>query len=152
MAENSDVKQRINDDMKQAMKAREKIRLGTIRLAMAAIKQIEIDERISLDDNRVFAVLNKMIKQRHESITHYEAAGRMELAKIEADEITVLKTYLPPPVSEAKVDLMIQQVIAELNASSIKDMGKVMAAVKKQVQGTVDMKLVSEKVKEQLIK
>ncbi len=144
------LKQRINEDMKSAMRAADKRRLGTIRLLMAAIKQREVDERIVLDDTQVIAVIEKMIKQRRDSISQYEAAGRQELADQEIYEIEVLQAYMPAALSETEVDTLIEAAIAHAGAVSAKDMGKVMAVLKPQMQGRADMGQVGAKVKAKL--
>jgi uncharacterized protein YqeY len=146
----SALKQRITEDMKSAMRAADKRRLGTIRLLMAAIKQREVDDRIALDDAQVIAVIEKMIKQRRDSISQYEAAGRQDLADQEIYEIEVLQTYMPAALSEAEVDILIEAAITNTGAVSAKDMGKVIAALKAQVQGRADMGKVSAKVKARL--
>ncbi len=143
-----DLKQRISEDMKTAMKAKDSQRLGTIRLLMAAIKQREVDERISLDDAQILAVIEKMIKQRHDSISHYQTAGRQELVDQEAFEIDLLQAYLPPALSEAEIQSLISNAIKSLGASSIKDMGKVMAHLKPELQGRADMAKVGAIIKE----
>src|SRR5215813_12174796 len=129
------LKERITDDMKAAMRAGEKDRLATIRLILAAVKQREVDERIALDDTQVLAVLEKMVKQRKEAITQFEAGGRADLVAKESAEITILQGYLPAQMSEAEIDALIAEAIAASGASSIKDMGKVMGAVKAKAQG-----------------
>ena len=144
------LKERITEDMKSAMRAGEKERLGTIRLALAAIKQREVDERITLDDGQVLAVLEKMIKQRKEAISQFQAGGRADLVAKESAEISVLETYLPARMSDAELDALIAGAIASTGATSAKDMGKVMAAVKAQAQGRADMGAVSARVKEKL--
>jgi hypothetical protein len=144
------LKQRIQDDMKSAMKAGEKDRLGVIRLIMAAIKQREVDERIQLDDAQVLAVLDKMVKQRRESIAQYAKAGRTDLADGEAAEVAVIQDYLPQPLSEAEIDALIRSAVAETGASAIGDMGKVMALLKPQMQGRADMAAVSARIKAML--
>ena len=146
----SALKQRITEDMKSAMRAADKRRLGTIRLLLAAIKQREVDERIALDDAQVIAVIEKMIKQRRDSISQYQAAGRQELVDQEVYEIEVLQTYMPAALSEAEVDALIEAAITSSGAVSAKDMGKVIAALKAQVQGRADMGKVSAKVKAKL--
>ncbi|MBI3343342.1 MAG: GatB/YqeY domain-containing protein [Gammaproteobacteria bacterium] len=146
----SALKQRINEDMKSAMRAADKRRLGTIRLLMAAIKQREVDDRIALDDAQVIAVIEKMIKQRRDSISQYQAAGRQELADQEIYEIEVLQTYMPAALSEAEVDTLIEAAITNTGAVSAKDMGKIIAALKAQVQGRADMGKVSAKIKARL--
>lgn len=146
----SALKQRLTDDMKQAMRDRDKPRLGVVRLALAAIKQREVDERIDLDDPQVLAVLDKMVKQRRDSIQQFEAAGRQELADQESFEITVLQDYLPTALSDAEIDELIHQAIESSGAESIKDMGKLMGVLKPQVQGRADMGAVSQKIKARL--
>jgi uncharacterized protein len=132
------------------MRAGEKERLGTVRLALAAIRQREIDERITLDDGQVLAVLEKMIKQRKEAITQFQAGGRADLVAKEGAEISVLEAYLPARLSDAELDALIRGAIASTGATSAKDMGKVMALVKSQAQGRADMGVVSARVKEKL--
>jgi uncharacterized protein YqeY len=144
------LKERITEDMKTAMRAGEKARLSTIRLALAAIKQREVDERISLDDGQVLAVLDKMIKQRREAITHFKSGGRVDLVDKESAEILVLQGYLPAQLSDAEIDTLIAEAIAATGAASIKDMGKVMGAVKQKVQGRADMGAVSARIKQKL--
>jgi uncharacterized protein len=144
------LKDRITEDMKTAMRAGEKDRLATIRLALAAIKQREVDERITLDDPQVLAVLEKMIKQRRESVAQFESGGRQDLVDKENAEIAVLKGYLPEQMSEAQLDALIAAAIASTGATSMKDMGKVMAAVKPQAQGRADMGAVSARIKQKL--
>jgi uncharacterized protein len=144
------LKERITEDMKSALRAAEKERLATIRLALAAIKQREVDERITLDDTQVLAVLEKMIKQRREAITQFEAGGRADLVAKESAEITVLQGYLPAQMTAAEVDALISEAIAASGATSIKDMGKVMAAVKPKAQGRADMGAISARIKQKL--
>ncbi len=144
------LKQRLTDDMKAAMKGGDKPRLGVIRLMLSAIKQIEVDERIELDDNRIIAVLDKMTKQRRESATQYEQAGRDDLLTQEIFEIDIIKDYLPEALSDAEIDTMIEDAIATTGAASIKDMGKVMGKLKPQMQGKADMGAVSGKIKARL--
>ncbi len=146
----SDLKNRISDDTKTAMREQDKARLGVLRLIGAAIKQREVDERISLDDAQVLAVLDKMVKQRRDSIDQYEKAGRQELADKEAYEIDVIQAYLPKALSETELQQLIDAAIAECGASSIKEMGKVMGVLKPQVQGRADMGAVSAQVKTRL--
>jgi uncharacterized protein YqeY len=143
----SELKNRIAEDMKAAMRAKEKDRLGVIRLIMAALKQREVDERIELDDTQVLAVLDKMVKQRRDSIEQYTNAGRDELADKERFEVEVIQQYMPSALSEAELDAIIKEAIADVGASSMKDMGKVMAQIKPKVQGRADMGQVSQKVK-----
>ena len=136
--------------MKQAMIAKEKVRLGTIRMALAAIKQIEVDTRETLNDEQVIAVLTKMVKQRRDSIAQYEAAGRSELAAAEAEEIQVIETFLPTPLSEAEIAAFIDAAIVEMGASSMADMGKVMGALKPKVQGRADMGAIGAMIRAKL--
>lgn len=144
------LKERLQEDMKAALRAKEKQRLGTIRLIHAAIKQREIDERVSLDDAQVIVVLDKMLKQRRDSFTQYEQAGRQDLADQEAFEIAVIQAYLPQPLTEEELTVMLKQALADSQASSIKDLGKVMGLLKPQLQGRADMRKVSEQVKQLL--
>ena len=144
------LKERITEDMKSAMRAGDKDRLATIRLALAAIKQREVDERITLDDPKVLAVLEKMIKQRREAITQFESGGRADLVAKETAEIAVLQGYMPSQLSDAEIDALIREAIAATGAASIKDMGKVMAAVKPKAQGRADMSAVSARIKQKL--
>jgi hypothetical protein len=146
----SDLKANITEQMKDAMRAKDKARLGTIRLILAELKRIEVDERIELDDARVLAVLDKMVKQRRDSITQYEAAERPELADKEQQELEVIKTFLPQPLSDAEITQIIDDAIAESGASTMQDMGKVMAIVKPQVQGRADIGRISGLVKQKL--
>jgi len=144
------LKQRITEDMKSAMRAGDKPRLGIIRLILAAIKQREVDERITLDDTQTLAVLEKMVKQRRDSITQYQAAQRQDLADQESYEIGVLQDYMPTPLSEAEIDALIAAAITATCAAGPKDMGKVIGALKPQMQGRADMGKVSAKVKAKL--
>jgi len=144
------LKDRITEDMKTAMRAGDKDRLGTIRLALAAIKQREVDERITLDDTQVLAVLDKMIKQRREAITQFQAGARADLVARETAEIGVLQGYLPAQMSEAEIDQLIAEAIAATGAASIKDMGKVMAAVRPKAQGRADLGAISARIKQKL--
>jgi uncharacterized protein len=144
------LKERITDDMKSAMRAGEKERLGTIRLVLAAIKQREVDERITLDDTQVLSVVEKMIKQRREAITQFESGGRADLVAKEQSELAVLQTYLPAQLSEAELDALITEAVASSSATSIKDMGKVMALVKAKAAGKADMGAVSARIKQKL--
>jgi len=142
--------QRIQEDMKSAMRAKEKQRLGVIRLIRAAIKQREIDEQISLDDAQVIVVLDKMIKQRRDSLAQYEKANRQDLADQEAFEIKVIQEYLPQPLTEAELALLIETALKEIDATSIKDLGKIMGWLKPKVQGRADMKTLSATLKQRL--
>ena len=144
------LRQRIESDMKSAMRAKDKARLGTIRLALAAIKQREIDDRITLTNTDILAVLHKMIKQRRDSIAQFEQAGRQDLADKESSEIAVIQGYLPAALSEAEIETAIAEAIASSGAASPQDIGKIMALLKPRLQGRVDMGLVSRKVKERL--
>jgi uncharacterized protein len=144
------LKERITEDMKSAMRAGEKERLATIRLALAAIKQREVDERISLDDGQVLAVLEKMIKQRREAVVQFEAGGRADLVAKESAEIALLQGYLPAQLSEGEIDALIARAIAATGAASIRDMGKVMAVLKPQAQGRADMGALSARIKQKL--
>jgi len=141
------LKDRIQDDMKTAMRAKDKQRLGAIRLVLAAIKQREVDERIELNEAQTLAVLEKMIKQRRESLAQYQSAGREDLAAQEAFEIDLIQAYLPAPLSEAELDALIVHAIAATGAQSVRDMSKVMAAIRDQAQGRADMAAVSARVK-----
>ncbi len=144
------LKQRINDDVKQAMRAGDKPRLKTLRMVTAAIKQREVDDRVELDDTQVLAAVEKMIKQRRESAQQYRAGDRPELAEIEEAEIAILEDYLPEPLSDDELGQVIEQAIAEADASSMADMGKVMGLVKDRVQGRADMGKVSGLVRGKL--
>ena len=141
------LKDRIQDDMKAAMRTKDKQRLGTIRLILAAVKQREVDERIELNDVQIFAVLEKMVKQRRESLAQYQSAGREDLAAQESFEIETIQAYLPAPLSEADLDALIANAIAATGAQSVRDMSKVMSLIKDQAQGRVDMAVVSAQVK-----
>ncbi|WP_455206091.1 GatB/YqeY domain-containing protein [Kaarinaea lacus] len=143
----SAIKQTISDDMKAAMRAKEKQRLGVIRLALAAIKQQEVDTRTELDDTAVLAVLDKMVKQRRDSLTQYENAGREDLAQQERYEIEVLQTYLPAALGDEELEQLIKEAISSSGAASMQDMGKVMNELRPKVQGRADMGQVSQKVK-----
>jgi uncharacterized protein YqeY len=144
------LKEQITSDMKDAMRAKDKERLGTIRLILAAIKQREVDERIELDDEQVLVVLDKMVKQRRDSITQYRDAGREELAAKEEAELELIQHYLPEALSEAEIDSLIAEAISSSGAESMKDMGKVMGLLKPKVQGRADMGAVSARIKARL--
>jgi uncharacterized protein YqeY len=144
------LKERITDDMKAAMRSGEKERLGTIRMITAAIKQREVDERITLDDAQVLSVLEKMIKQRKESLEQFKAGNRQDLADKESAEITLLQGYMPSPLSGAEIDALIAEAVAATGAASIKDMGKVMGIIKAKAQGRADMAAVGAKIKAKL--
>lgn len=146
----SELKGRINDAVKQAMRAGEKERLGVLRMVTAAIKQVEIDERKELADEDVLAILSKMIKQRREGLESYEQAGRDELAAREKAEIEVISEFMPQPLSEAQIEELIDEAIAQSGAESIKDMGKVMGSLKPKLQGRADLGQVSARVKAKL--
>lgn len=144
------MKQQLTDDMKAAMKGGDKHSLGVIRLINAAIKQREVDERIELDDAAVIAVLDKMVKQRRDSVTQYEAANREDLAAIERDEIAVIERYLPAKMGEAEIQAEINAAITQTGASSAADMGKLMSVLKPRLAGKADMGLVSRLIKQTL--
>jgi uncharacterized protein YqeY len=144
------LKARILEDVKNAMRARQREQLAALRLMTAAIKQKEVDERIELNDEQVLAVLDKMVKQRRESLEQYRQAGRDDLADKEQFELDLIQTYLPEPLSEQELAELIRTTIAEVGASNIRDMGSVMSALRGRVQGRADMKAVSQAVKAQL--
>jgi uncharacterized protein YqeY len=144
------LKDRITEDMKSAMRAGEKDRLGTIRMMLAAIKQREVDERITLDDSQVLTVLEKMVKQRKEAIAQFETGGRADLVAKEGAELALIQTYLPSQLGEAELDALIAEAIASTGAASIKDMGKVMGVVKAKAAGRADMSAVSARIKQKL--
>ena len=144
------LKARITEDMKTAMKAKETVRLGAIRLLLAAIKQKEVDEQIELDEAGIVAVIEKMTKQRKDSLSQYEAAGRADLAEVERAEITVLAAYLPEMMGEAEINAAIDAAVAATGAASAADMGKLMGVLKPQLAGKADMALVSKLVKAKL--
>jgi len=146
------LKAQIKTAMKDAMRAKNKPRLGAIRLIQAEIKRIEVDERIEIDDPRLIAIMDKMIKQRRDSITQYESAGRDELAAIEIAEITVIQDFLPTALTEQEIDTLVQDAIASTGADSMKDMGKVMGILKPQIQGRADAGMVSAQVKKALVR
>ena len=142
--------ERLKDEQKTAMKAKDKPRLGTIRLVMAAIKQREVDEKITLSEDDVLAVLTKMVKQRRDSVAQFEAAGRQDLADAELAEITVLEEFMPQPLTDDEVAALLDEAIAATGAASMQDMGKLMGVLKPQVQGRADMGKVSQLVKAKL--
>ena len=146
------LKAQLTDDMKTAMKAGDKGRLGVIRLINAAIKQKEVDERVEMNDERVLAVLEKMMKQRKDSIQQYQAAGRDDLAEIEIFESGIIQAYLPQPLSQAEVEALVAKAIADIGAEGPQAMGKVIAALKPQLAGRADMGAVSGMVKAALSK
>lgn len=140
----------LKDEQKLAMKAKDKLRLGTIRLALAAIKQREVDERITLNDDDILAVLTKMVKQRRDSVAQYESANRQDLADVESAEITVLEDFMPQPLTDDEVVLLIEAAITESGAAGMQDMGNVMGVLKPQIQGRADMGKVSGLVRAKL--
>ena len=144
------LKERITQEMKDAMRSGEKERLGYIRMLQAAIKQREVDERITLDDTQVLSVIEKMIKQRREAIAQFEAGGRADLAAKELAEVALLQTYMPEPLSQAEVEALVAEAITETAAATVKDMGKVMALVKTRAAGRADMAAVSAIIKAKL--
>jgi uncharacterized protein YqeY len=144
------LKDRVTEDMKAAMRAKDSERLGTIRMITAAIKQREVDERISLDDTQVLAVIEKMIKTRKESIVQFKSGGRDDLVARESREVELLQGYLPSQLSEGEVDALIAEAIAQSGATSIKEMGKAMALLKQKAQGRTDMAAASAKLKAKL--
>lgn len=144
------LKAQISEDMKNAMRAKDSVRLGTIRLLQAAIKQREVDERIELADEDVISVLEKMLKQRRDSITAYESANRTDLADIEKAEVLVLQAYLPKQLTEDEVKALLEKVVSDMGATSIKDMSKVMGAIKPLVAGKADMGKISGLIKARL--
>jgi uncharacterized protein len=144
------LKDRITDDMKNALRAGERERLSTIRMILAAIKQREVDERVTLDDTQVLAVLEKMVKQRRESIAQFQSGGRADLVAKESAELLIVQSYLPAQLSEAEVAALIDEAMRSTGASAVKDMGKVMAVVKSKAQGRTDMGALSARIKERL--
>lgn len=146
----SELKSQITSAMKDAMRAKDKPRLGTIRLILAELKRIEVDERIELDDERIIVVMDKMLKQRRDSISQFEAASRQELADIEKAEITVIQDFLPTALTEEEIAQLVDDAIASTGAEGMKDMGKVMGPLKPQLQGRADMAEVSKLIKARL--
>jgi uncharacterized protein YqeY len=144
------LKERITEDMKSAMRAAQKERLGTVRMILAGIKQREVDERVTLDDSQVLAVIDKMVKQRKESIAQFETGGRADLVAKEQAEIALLQEYLPTQLTPAEIEALISAAIAKTGAASIKDMGKVMGALKSELAGRADMGAVSARIKQKL--
>jgi uncharacterized protein YqeY len=144
------LKSKIQADMKASMKSGDKPRLGVIRLMLSAIKQVEVDERIELDDNRIVAVLDKMAKQRRESISQFDQAGRDDLSAIEQAELEIIQEYLPEALSDAEIDQLIDESIAATGAESMQDMGKVMGMLKPRLQGRADMGKVSQQIRTRL--
>ena len=146
----ANLKATINAASKDAMRARDKQRLGTLRLVLAELTRIEVDERIELDDARVLAVLDKMIKQRRDSISQYEAADRQDLADVEKAEVAVIEEFLPAALSDDEIQQLLDAAVSESGAESVRDMGKVMAILKPQLQGRADVGAVSQLVKKRL--
>ena len=146
----SAIHDRLKEAMKEAMRAKEKERLTTIRLALSAVKQVEVDTRETLDDAAILAILDKLVKQRRDSIKQYEDAGRQELADVEKAEIEVLQEFLPKPLTDEEINALIEDAVAKTGAESMKDMGKVMGMLKPQLQGRADMGAVSGKIKARL--
>ena len=144
------LKQRITEDMKAAMRSGDTKQRDTIRLLQAAIKQREVDERIVLDDAAVIAVIEKMLKQRRDSIAQYEAAQRTDLADIEKGEVSILSTYMPQALNDSEIDILIAEAISEVAAKGMQDMGKVMALLKPKLAGRADMARVSTRIKEKI--
>jgi len=144
------LRQQIQEDMKSAMRAKDKQRLGAIRLMLSEIKRREVDERITLNDSQVIEVFAKMLKQRRDSLSQYESAGRQDLAAQESFEIELIQSYMPQPLNEAELANMIDSVLSEVGATSVKDMGKAMKILKDRVQGRADMKAVGTMVKQRL--
>jgi len=144
------LRDRLQSDMKAAMKAREKTRLGVIRMILAAVKQREVDERITLDDTQIIVVLDKMLKQRRDSEQQYREAGRDDLADTEASEIRIVQGYLPQPLTDGEISAYIKGAISESGASGVNDMGKIMGILKPKMQGRADMGIVSKQVKSEL--
>jgi uncharacterized protein YqeY len=142
---------RIREDMKLAMKAKEKEKLGVIRLMLAAIKQREVDERIELDDAQVLQLLDKMVKQRRDSIEAFDKANRDDLSVIEQAEILIIQEYLPQQLTESEIDQLIESAVAETGAQGMKDMGKVMGILRPQLQGRADLGAASQKIKAKLV-
>ncbi|WP_223668667.1 GatB/YqeY domain-containing protein [Kangiella shandongensis] len=146
----SELHDRLKEAMKEAMRAKDKERLSTVRLALSAIKQVEVDTRETLDDAAILAILDKLVKQRRDSIKQYEDAGRQELADVEKAEIDILQEFLPQPLTDEEIDALIEDAVAKTGAESMKDMGKVMGMLKPQLQGRADMGAVSGKIKARL--
>src|SRR5690242_20419655 len=144
------LKDRIQEDVKAALRASERERLATLRLILAAVKQREVDERITLDEAQVLSVLEKMIKQRRESIAAFESGGRSDLVAKESAELKLIQTYLPAQLSDAELDALIGEAMSQTSASSVKDMGKVMAAIKAKAAGRADMAAVAARIKARL--
>jgi uncharacterized protein YqeY len=143
----SPLKQKLTEAMKDAMRAKDKARLGAVRLILTEVKKVEVDERIDPDDARIVAMMDKMVKQRRDSIKQYQDAGRDELAAVEQAEIEVIQEFLPSQLDEAEIEAIVQEAVASTGATSMQDMGKVMGQVKPKVVGRADMGVVSQKVK-----
>lgn len=146
----STLQQQLTDAMKEAMRTKDAKRLGTIRMALAAIQQVAVDERITPDDTRVLAILDKQIKQRNDSITQFRSAGRDDLADNEVAEVEILQSFMPPPLDEVEINAAIAQAISDSGAASMQDMGKVMALLKPRLQGRADMSAVSALIRKRL--
>jgi uncharacterized protein YqeY len=150
MSDDTLLKTRITEAMKAAMRAQEKARLGAIRLIQAEIKRVEVDERIEVDDARVLTILDRMVKQRRDSIQQFRAANREDLVEIEAGELVVIQDFMPQPLDAAELEALIDAAVRDSSAASMKDMGRVMAILKPKVQGRADMGLVSQRIKARL--
>lgn len=150
MSDDTLLKTRITEAMKAAMRAQEKARLGAIRLIQSEIKRVEVDERIEVDDARVLAILDRMVKQRRDSIQQFRAANREDLVEIEAGELAVIQDFMPQPLDAAELEALIDAAVRDSSATSMKDMGRVMAILKPKVQGRADMGLVSQRIKARL--
>ncbi|MEX0732372.1 MAG: GatB/YqeY domain-containing protein [Aquisalimonadaceae bacterium] len=150
MSDNGELKNRILDAVKVAMRAGDRKRLGVLRLLTAAIKQREVDERITVDDDQVIALLSKQVKQRQESISQYETHGRDDLAAQERYELEIIQEFLPQPLSDTEIDALIEQAVTDTGAASMKDMGKVMGLLRPKLQGRADMAAVSARIKARL--
>jgi len=144
------IKDKITEDMKNAMRAGEKEKLGAIRQITAAFKQIEVDERIEINDDRALLILDKLLKQRRESISQFESGGRDDLVAIEQFEAGIIQSYMPTPLNDTEIDTIIQGALKESGAESMKDMGKLMAIIKPQCQGRADMSIISKKIKDRI--
>ncbi|QBQ53753.1 GatB/YqeY domain-containing protein [Nitrosococcus wardiae] len=150
VTEMGSLKTRLQEEVKAAMRAKDKARLGVLRMVMATLKQFEVDTREPLEDTQIIALLEKMLKQRREALEQYEAAGREDLAEKERFELEVIQSYMPTPLSEAEIEQLIEEAIRQSQAATIKDMGKVMGILKPRIQGRADMAVVSAKVKSRL--
>jgi uncharacterized protein YqeY len=146
----SDLLSEVKSSMKEAMRAKDKVRLSAIRMLLAAVKQIEVDQRIEVQDTDVLAILDKMLKQRRDSIEQFESAGRQELADIEKQEIEALQVFMPQALTDEEISSLIDQALTESGAESMRDMGKVMAILKPKMQGRADMGAISGKIKAKL--